>query len=311
MSQIEIHHLRGAVAIADELSFSRAASRLKITQPALTKQIQVLESILGAMVFTRSNQRVEITEPGKIFVENARTSLLNLDRATFLTRAAAKGAESVLNFGSSPYVDPYLVTTMLSVRLPLFPTLHVHAHSNLSPQLIMQVMTGELDVGLVAAGVPNGQLNSVEVSNQPLYTLFSKYDSMAKKHAVNLADFDGRVWVLFERHVHPVLYDEISAQIAPLGIRPHEIQHVTSAEEAARFVTQDRAVAFLTRTGAWRVALHGLTMRPLLDNVLRVRTTLITRVDDDSRLLGDFVRAAMRRLRTNMPSRQKELPLTN
>ncbi len=310
MSQIEIHHLRGAVAIADEVSFSRAASRLKITQPALTKQIQVLESILGVILFARNNQRVEITEPGKIFVENARTSLLNLDRALFLTRAAAKGAESVLNFGSSPYVDPYLIATILSLRLPLFSTFHIHAYSNLSPQLIMQVMSGELDVGLVAAGVPNGQLNSIEVSNQPLYTLFSKYDRAAKKQAVTLADFEDRVWVLFGRHVHPMLYDEILGRSALLGIRPREIQHVTSAEEAARFVTQDHAVAFLTRTGAWRVALHGLTMRPLLDDEFRIRTTLITRVDDDSRLLGDFVRSAMRKLKTNKPSHQGELPLT-
>ncbi|WP_161557476.1 LysR family transcriptional regulator [Acidisarcina polymorpha] len=310
MSQIEIHHLRGAVAIADELSFSRAASRLKITQPALTKQIQVLESILGTILFLRSNQRVEITDPGKIFVENARTSLLSLDRAVFLTRAAAKGAESVLNFGSSPYVDPFLIATMLSLRLPLFSTFHVHAYSNLSPQLTMQVMTGELDIALVAAGVPNRQLNSLEVSNQPLYTLFGRDEPAAKKQAVSLADFDDRVWVLFGRHVHPVLYEEILSQSFLLGIRPRDIQHVTSAEEAARFVTQDRGIAFLTRTGAWRVAHHGLTMRPMTDQELRVRTTLITRGDNNSRLLSDFVRSAMKKLKSNGIARQRELPLT-
>jgi DNA-binding transcriptional LysR family regulator len=310
MSQIEMHHLGGAVAVADELSFSRAAARLKITQAGLTKQIQRLESILGVTLFERNNQRVVVTEEGKIFVENARTSLLNLDRAVFLTRAAAKGAESVLNFGSSPYVDTYLIATMLSLRLPLFPTFHIHAYSNLSPQLTVQVMSGELDVALVAAGVPNGQLNSIEVSNQPLYALFSKEETVAKKQAVGLTDFNDRVWVLFGRHVHPMLYDEIVSRSSLLGIRPREFQHVTSAEEAARFVTQDDGVAFLTRTGAWRVAHHGLTMRPLTDNQLRVRTTLITRVDNDSRLLGDFVRSAMKKLKNNGIARQEELPIS-
>ena len=310
MSQIELHHLRGAVAIADELSFSRAASRLEITQPALTKQIQILESILGVILFARNNQRVEITEPGKIFVENAGTSLLNLDRAIFLTRAAAKGAESVLTFGSSPYVDPYLIATILSLRLPLFPTFHVHAYSNLSPQLTSQVMTGELDVGLIAAGVPNGQLNSIEVSNQPLYALFNKDEQAGRKCAVRLADFDDQVWVLFGRHIHPVLYDTILSRSSMLGVRPREIQHVTSAEEAARFVAQDHAVAFLTRTGAWRVAHHGLSMRPLTDDELRVRTVLITRGDNNSRLLSDFVRSAMTKLKNQSAPRQEELPLT-
>jgi len=310
MSQIEIYQLKGAVAVAEDLSFSRAAARRRITQAGLTKQIQKLESILGVVLFDRNNQRVEVTEEGKIFVENARASLLCLDRAVFLTRAAAKGAESVLNFGSSPYVDPYLVATMHSLRLPLFPTFHVHANSNLSPQLTTQVMSGELDVALVAAGAPNGQLISFEVSNQPLYALFSKEDRAARKQAVSLTDFNDRIWILFGRHVHPMLYDEILSRTSLLGIRPREIQHVTSAEEAARFVTQDRGVAFITRTGAWRVALHGLTMRPITDNELSVRTALITRSDNDGRLLSEFVRSVMKKLKTNKISRQEELPLT-
>jgi DNA-binding transcriptional LysR family regulator len=174
----------------------------------------------------------------------------------------------------------------------------------------MQVMSGELDVALIAAGVPNGQLNSIEVSDQPLYALFSKDEAVAKTQAVGLTDFNDRVWVLFGRHVHPMLYDEILSRSSLLGIKPREIQHVTSAEEAARFVTHDRGVAFLTRTGAWRVALHGLTLRPMTDNGLRVRTTLITRGDDDSPLLGDFVRSAMKKLKNNKIARQGELPLT-
>jgi hypothetical protein len=107
-----------------------------------------------------------------------------------------------------------------------------------------------------------------------------------------------------------MLDDEILTRSSKLGIRPREIQHVTSAEEAARFVTQDRAIAFLTRTGAWRVAHHGLTMRPMADDELRVRTTLITRGNDDSRLLGDFVRSAMKKLKTARADRQERLPLT-
>lgn len=310
MSQIGLHHLRGAVAVADELSFSRAAAHLKITQPALTKQIQVLESILGVVLFERSNQRVEITEPGKIFVENARTSLLSLDRAVFLTRAAFKGAESVLNFGSSPYADPFLIANILSLRLPLFPTLRIHAYSNLSPQLSMQVMSGELDLALVAVGVPNGQLTLTEVTNQPLYALFSKDDLAARKKAVSLTDFHDRVWIVFSRHIHPLLYDEIRSRTSRLSVRPRDVQHFSSAEEAARFVTQDNAVAFLTRNGAWRVAHHGLTMRPMIESELRIRTALVTRSDNDSRLLSDFVRSAMRKFKANAAPRQEELPLT-
>ena len=309
MSQIDFRLLQSAIVLADELSFSQAASRVHLTQPGLTKQIQDLESQLGVVLFERSSQGVILTEPCRVFIEHAKLAMFHLERAVHLTRAAAKGAEAGVNFGSSPYVDPFIVSTLLSVRLPLYPTLRVHAHSNFSQELTRQVASGELDIALVTPMGSNSRLNFLELADHPMYVLMQDRESAAARPTVNLNDFDDRVWAILEKHVHPVIQDRLLSRVDELGVRPRGIQYVTTAEEAAHFVHKHDGVAFLTRNGAWRVAHSGLTMRSLTDPLLRIKTAIITRTDDQSRLISEFLRAAVRRLETKTSSRQQVLPL--
>src|SRR5579871_821743 len=84
---IELRHLRAFVAVADELSFSKAAQRLFITQPALSRQIRGLERLVGCDLFRRSTQRVNLTLAGESLLARARTLLADLDDAINQTRS--------------------------------------------------------------------------------------------------------------------------------------------------------------------------------------------------------------------------------
>ena len=309
MSQIDFRLLQSAIVLADELSFSRAASRLHLTQPGLTKQIQELESQLGVILFERSSQRVELTEPGRVFIEHAKLAVFHLERAVHLTRASAKGAEVVVNFGSSPYIDPYIVSTILSVRLPLFPTMRVHAHSHFSPELTRQVSSGELDMAIIATGEENLRLNFLEIESHPLFALMQIQDAATKQRVLSLRDFNDRVWVLFGKHVHPTMHDALLCRAEELGVAPGEIQYFTTAEKAAYLVAKHQGIAFLNRTSAWRVALNGLTMRPMEEPGIAVKTALITRSDDRTRLTSEYVRCAMTKLQRKSDADQQRLPL--
>jgi DNA-binding transcriptional LysR family regulator len=309
MSQIDFRLLQSAIVLADELNFSRTASRLHLTQPGLTKQIQDLESQLGVILFERNSQGVQLTEPCRTFIEQAKLAVFHLERAVHLTRASAKGAEVVVNFGSSPYIDPYIVSTMLSVRLSLFPTMRFHAHSNFSQELTRQVASGELDIAVIAAGDVNPRLNFLVLASHPRFVLMRTEEHAARKRSTCLRDFDARVWVLFSKHIHPVMHESLLRRAETLGIAPREIQYVTTAEEAAYLVVKHDGIAFINRTGAWRVAHDGLTMRPLDEPDIAVKTTLITRSDDRTRLTSEYVRAAMRKLQRKSDSGQRTLPL--
>jgi len=142
MGQNDIRLMEAAIALAEELNFSRAAQKLHISQPALTKRIAELEGRLGVPLFARDHQMVEVNDSARAFVEEARLSVLHGERGFQAARRAARGVDVVLNIGKSPYTDPFLVSTLLSIRLPLFPHLRVELTSQFSCELVHQVLGG-------------------------------------------------------------------------------------------------------------------------------------------------------------------------
>ena len=118
---LEVRHLHAVDVLAEELNFTRAADRLHITQSALSKQIAEIEEHHRFHLFTRKHRRnVELTQVGRLFIEEARSALLHIDRAIQLGR---EGSDSILIVGHSPDTDPAWVSAILAIRLPLYPKL--------------------------------------------------------------------------------------------------------------------------------------------------------------------------------------------
>ena len=117
----EIRLIQAAIALAEELHFSRAALRLYVDQSTLSRRIQELEGQLGFRLFKRDHQTVELTDAGRSFLEEGRIALHHVERAVQSGRQAKEYVHTVLNVGRSPYTDPFLVTALQSIKLPLFP----------------------------------------------------------------------------------------------------------------------------------------------------------------------------------------------
>jgi DNA-binding transcriptional LysR family regulator len=308
MNEIDLRLMRAAVAIADDLSFSRAATKLHIPQPALTKQIHDLEDSLGTAVFDRDHQRVELTDAGRAFVEEAEISLAHHQRAIQAARSIAEGAEAILNLGVSPYIDPWLTDVVSTVLLPLFPDLQLHFESDYSSELVRKADSGQLDLALVTEGNQNSRLASFDLTEAPFHILLEEESELAQFEAVNLKLLDGVPWILFARQVHPHLYERIVKRADSLGGSPAVRHHVTNAEHAAQWVRRTRGVAFLTRYGASKVASDGLAHRPLAEPELRVRNVIVAR-NDAGRVVSEFVRTTVRRVRKLSEPLQRRLPL--
>ena len=310
MAGNDIRLMEAAIALAEELNFSRAAQKLHISQPALTKRISELEGRLGFSLFDRDRQLVEVNDSGRAFVEEARLSVFHGERAFQAAQRAARGVDVVLNVGKSPYTDPFLVTTLLSVQLPLFPQLRVDLTSQFSCDLVHQLLQGRLDLAIATEPPESALLTTVKIDEAPFYIAMSERDKLAACPSVNLEDLAGRCWVLFERRLHPPLYDAIMRGAAARGILPTRVKHVTAPEEAFPSVVDGSCVAFLVKVGALRVARNGVTVRPLTEDTLLLRTFMASRADNSSKVASELVRAFMRKLSHLSRDKQLSLPIS-
>lgn len=305
----EIRLMEATTALAEELNFSRAAHRLRISQPALTKQIAELEGRLGLSLFERNHQTVNLTDAGRAYVEEARLALLHSDRAVQAARAAWTKAEIILRVGRSPYTDPFLTSTLLSVRLPLYPNLKVDISSDFACDLVHEVLASKLDLAFATEPPASPMLSMTKVAESPFYIAFAHSSGLARHRSLTIQMLDGKDWVIFGRRLHPGLYDAVMKLAEGSGTRPRDIHHILVPEEAYQFLTEGNSVAFLTKAGALRIARNGVTLRPLVEDGLVLRTFLASRADNESKITSEMVRAFVRKISLIEGQPQLRLPI--
>jgi DNA-binding transcriptional LysR family regulator len=304
---VDVRLMKAAVVLAEELNFSRAAGQLGITQPALSKQIAELEDKVGLVLFERSSQGVEVTEAGAAFVEHARLALSSADRAVHSARAASAGSDTALMIGKSPNIDPFITSMMQTIRLPLFPKLELRISSHYSCESLKLLRSGEIDLAIVIAMQEDVGVSGVQIGEDPFYVALPCADPLCAKSELLVRDLTGRNLALLERQVNPPIADQVQKVFSEEQVHPAEVRYFIQPEEAAGLVLQRNSLALLPKTAAWRVSDEIITIRPLKDDRLLLRTFLAARPDESSRLVSEFVRATVRRL--SPPPRQVSLAL--
>ncbi len=301
--------MEAAIAVAEELNFSRAAKRLRLSQPAVTKYIAELERFLGVTLFVRDHHVVSLTEAGRAYVGAARIGVLHAERAVQAARAADRDAELTLNIGRSPYTDPFFTSTLLATRLPLYPRLRLNLSSGFSCDLAHDVLSGELDLALVIEPPLSDLLTSVKIDESPFYLVMSKEDELADHPSLRFHQLANKRWILFQRQSHPPLYDLIQRLTEELKALPSAIQHFMVPEEAIPLMSDPGGVVIVGKSAALRIARDDLTMRPLDETRLKMNTLLISRADNRSRVVSELVRNFMRRMNHLNIDDQMSLPI--
>ncbi len=307
MLRNETKLMESAIALAEELHYQRAARKVRISQPMLTKNIQDLETIVGGPLFVRNRKSVLLNDAGRAYIQQARLSLLYSERAVQAARAVMQDVDVPFHIGRSPYTDPFLTSTLMSIHLPLYPKLRIELASQYSVDLVHDLLDGTLDLAIANEPPESALLTQMQIADSPFYIAMARRDALAEKPEVTFADLNGRRWILFERRLHPPLYDLILEAAERRNVRPGRIQHITAPEEAFPFVADSSAVAFLVKAGALLMARNGVTIRPLAEQNLRLRTFLVSRADNDSKIASEIVRTFVRK--TSEVSTYKQLPL--
>jgi LysR family transcriptional regulator, benzoate and cis,cis-muconate-responsive activator of ben and cat genes len=312
LPQLDVRHLYSVVVLAEELNFTRAAHRLRISQPAFSRQITVLEKQYGFQLVTRDKKRgAQLTEAGRMFVEEARSALLHTERAIHLARAAHNGYQNVLLIGHSTHADHAWISTLLTIRLPLFPKLKVRLTTLFGMELVRSVLANDLHMALVTAPPIDAKLTAVAFAETRISAVFSEAHPAAQKQQVTLQDFANDEWILLPRNVNTVIHDTILETAARTGIPFRQSHGVINAEQVFYLVSQRAGVAILPMSSTVGVPAGGVVMRTLSDPTLSFETFLVMRRDDDSKLVNQYARAFLRKyVRKLGPDRQMELPLS-
>ena len=239
---VEVRHLLAVDILAEELNFTRAALRLNISQSALSpagcgprRTLQISPLLLAT-----SDKAVELTEAGRVFVKEARSALLLIERAGHLAHAAHEGAVNVLTIGLSPCVEQEWISGLLTIRLPLYPArIKIPMACDQFPiDLVRSVLAGELDLALVAAPPEDSQITSVLLSRAQLCALLPEGHPAAHKESLVLQDLAQDAWILFSKQVHPLLRDAILEAAEGKQIVPKDVHGVLTAQDAFYLVAQ-------------------------------------------------------------------------
>ena len=156
----ELSQVRCFVAVAEELHFGRAAARLNMTQPPLSRQIQILERILGVKLLQRGNRLVKLTPAGQSFLTEARLILKLTESAALLARRVAEGKAGSVNIGFTAASSYSYVPELVAACRQQLPDVELILKEMVSGDQLKRLGAGEIDIGLLRPPIPRTACSS-------------------------------------------------------------------------------------------------------------------------------------------------------
>ena len=194
-----LRQLQYVVAVADELSFRRAAARCHVSQPSLSAQLARLESALGVHLFERSRRRVLLTVAGGDLVARARALLLQADDLVEAARRASDPLAGVVRVGVIPTVAPYLLPLAAASLRRQLRRLAIAWREDKTHALVEALATGTLDAAVVALGGELGDVEAVTLGEDPFLLALPAHHALARKRTpVDAAELRGEEVLLLE-----------------------------------------------------------------------------------------------------------------
>src|SRR6476660_6721240 len=268
-SAVELRHLRYFVAVAEIENVSRAALKLHVSQPALSKQIRDLEDELGFSLLERTAKSVRLTDAGRAFLDNARALLQHADEAVKEARAIATEEPTELHVGYSPTQFAEILPKTLRTFQKAMPNVHVRLHDWSNNAIRDGLHDGRLQLGLIVPPVKASSmrdLRSEELFHQRVCVAVAPQHPFARRRAIPIAEVAAEPLIGLTREDYPNYYDFLSSIFAKVKQKPRVVEEhdsfsgIISAVEAGTGVTM--SIDVLGHSFGNRVKLVHITPEP-------------------------------------------------
>jgi DNA-binding transcriptional LysR family regulator len=259
---LDIHHLRHFVAVADELHFGRAAKRIGLAQPALTKSIRRLEEIIGTDLFDRSHQRVRLTQAGRALHDEALRTVEQFQRADRIVQQIACGqtGEIRLAFVGQAHMD-ILPQAVLRFKRR-WPTVELRLEERMTEQQAAGLRDGLLDLALINPLFTEvTDLETRPVVRLRLMAAVPSGSPLSARESLRLKELAGEKFVLMQGSQRPSLQGAIVSACRIAGFAPHIVQEVTRFSTILKLVAGGLGVSILPES----LIEPGVTLVPISD----------------------------------------------
>jgi LysR family hca operon transcriptional activator len=289
LSRVELRHLRYFVAVAEELSFTRAAARLHTAQPSLSQQIRQLEKELGVKLLDRSRHHVAVTNAGRVFLQQAKDILGRVDHAGRLARQAADGLAGELSVGTFPSADVRILPQLRPLIAERMPDLRLLLHSRYAIEPLAGLEAGTLDVAFMRYPDDPSGLEIIELLREEIVIVLPSHHALARRKKIPVESLDDLPCITMERSMSPALHDATALLYREARIRMHAVSSADNVLGHLKLVQEGLGFALLPDS-MQELLPPGVTFRPLsCDPVPTVSIVLAYRRGNASRLTREFV----------------------
>lgn len=285
---LNLRRIEVFLAVARDLHFTKAAQRLNLAQPAVSRAIGSLEADLGVPLLERSTRNVELTQAGRLFRAECREALDRLERAVRQARAAGQGEAGVLRIGYMEFALAGVLPRVLKAFRSRHPGVTVEPRWSGTDRIQAELRSGEIDVGFVIGPVEQPGLASLPVQNDRFVAVLPDSHPLAGKAEVRLSDLADEPMIMGRRDLWAPYLRRVEALCHKAGFALNVVQEAENTDSIFAFVAAGMGATIHVE----RARGHhppGIAIRHLADVQQTIRTEATWRAGDDSPLVRRFV----------------------
>ncbi len=286
---MELRHLRYFVAVAEELSFSRAAQRLHMAQPPLSMQIKQLEQNLGAQLFDRTGRGVRLTEAGRLFLGEVRRIFIELEQASRMAREADHGEVGRLSLGFIPAASNDLLPEVLREFRGRFHKVELFLHELMPDRAVQSLHDRQVDVSFLFLPCEDESVQFRIVSREPLLVAMPESHPLASESVLEIRALAGEDFILPARYSTPSLYGKIVEICRQAGFTPNPVQKEVGLMQTVIGVVAGGMGVALVPASLRNLNRKGVIYKEVRDPEAIVEMGIVWRRDNVTPVLASFL----------------------
>jgi DNA-binding transcriptional LysR family regulator len=289
-SVFELSQLRSFVVLAEELHFGRAAARLHLTQPPLSRQIQLLEHQVGAQLLERSSRNVRLTPAGRGFLPEARAILRLAESASLSAQRISRGEAGSLAIGFTASCGYRFLPGLIVVCRERLPGVELDLKEMVTMEQVEALASGRIDVALLRPSAATADFDTRCVAREPLVVALPEHHALATGRAPTLSDFDHAPFLTYSPIEARYFHDLVAGTFSRAGVHPDYIQYVTQIHSILALVRAGLGAALIPEA-AMSLRFEGVVFRALdkLRPARPVELFMAWKRDNDNPVLGKFM----------------------